>query len=53
VLKVIAALLVVTVTIYQFAEVNGFCHKVTHAEIIEKAPNSHDRRRGVKTPVSS
>ena len=51
-LKVVAALLVITVTIYQLAEVNSFCHKVTNEEI-EKAPESDDGRRGVETPVPS
>jgi hypothetical protein len=31
VLKVIAALLVITKTLYQFTEVDCFCHRITHA----------------------
>ena len=37
-LKVIAALLVVAVTVNQFAEVNCFCHKVTMPKKAKKHP---------------
>jgi hypothetical protein len=52
VLKIVPALLVVAVAFYQFAEVNGFFHKVTYAEK-EETSNAHDGRRGFEAHLSS
>ena len=53
-LKVVAALLVITETIYQLTEVNGFCHKVTHAtKEVKEAPDGNDGRRSSEAFVPS
>jgi hypothetical protein len=53
-LKVIAALLVVSVAVYEFAKINGFFHKEHHAkEEIEETPNGDDGRRSAETYLPS
>ena len=53
-LKVIAALLVVAVTVHKLAQINGFFHREHHAEEeIEETSDGDDGRRGAKAYLPS